>query len=63
MLVTEAKSKLGIKIDTGKPLIARYVAKKLVEKGEAEGDLGKYIPPVISHILEKVKGINGRFSF
>jgi len=54
-LVSEAKRELGISGDTGKPLIARYIARNLIKKGETEGDKTKYVPSSIKDIIEKVK--------
>lgn len=54
-LVSEAKEQLGISGDSGKPLIARYIAKKLVKKGEIEGDKAKYVPTSIKGVIEKVR--------
>jgi len=54
-IVEEARRELGLKSDSGAPLIARYMARKLVEKGNREGDPSKYVPPTIKQIIEKVK--------
>jgi putative ATP-dependent endonuclease of OLD family len=54
-LASEAKGNLGLTSDSGKPLIARYIARKLVEKGKNDGDPSKYIPNSIKTIVEKVK--------
>jgi len=54
---TEAKRELGLKSDEGKGMRARLVAKKLVDKGLAEGDKTKYIPLTIKKIIEKIKSL------
>ena len=54
-IAEEARKVLGLKSETGGPLIARYMARKLVEKGKEEGDPSKYVPPIIKQIIEKIK--------
>jgi predicted ATP-dependent endonuclease of OLD family len=54
-LVQEAKRVLGLTGDSGAPLISKYVTTKLVQKGRAEGDDSKYVPPTIVGIINKVK--------
>lgn len=55
---TEAKQELGLKADEGKGMCARFVAKKLIDKGQAEGDKAKYIPPTIKKIVNKIKSLS-----
>ena len=50
---TEAKNILGLKEKS--PLIARCVAKKLVERGIAEGEPSRHIPPTIKQIIESAR--------
>lgn len=52
---TDAKRELGLKDDEGKGMRARLVAKKLINKGQAENDKTKYIPAAIKKIVEKIK--------
>ena len=54
-IAEEARKVLGLKSETGGPLIARYMARKLVKKGKEEGDPSKYVPPTIKQIIEKIK--------
>ena len=46
-LKTQAQGKLGIKDDTGKPLIARYIAKQLANKTPVE------VPLSIRKVIEQ----------
>jgi len=55
-LKDEAKQHLGITKES-KPLIARYIAKKLIEKGEKEGDPTKYVPETIKEIIKRIKEV------
>jgi len=54
LLREEAKKHLGITKES-KPLITWYIAKKLVERGESEGDPAKYVPTKIKKIVRKIK--------
>lgn len=56
-LASEARSHLGISSDSGKPLVARYIARKLVDKGRTEGDASKYVPDSIRSIVGKIKDL------
>jgi ABC-type cobalamin/Fe3+-siderophores transport system ATPase subunit len=53
----EAAQELGLRKDTGKPLRARFIAKRLAARGVNEGDPSKYVPPTIRAIVEAVKGL------
>ncbi|HDN73390.1 MAG TPA: DUF2813 domain-containing protein, partial [Archaeoglobus sp.] len=55
-LEERAKDFLGITKEN-KPLLARYIAKKLVEKGENEGNPAKYVPPTIKKIIKRIKEV------
>lgn len=55
---TDAKRELGLKDDEGKGMRARLVAKKLINKGQAENDKAKYIPATIKKIVEKIKSLS-----
>lgn len=46
-LVGEARKELGLSNDTGKPLIARYIARKLVSKSPP------LVPPSLKKVIEK----------
>ena len=52
-LVAEATNFLGVKNDS--PLVARFIATKLVERGKKEGDPQKYVPKTIKELLAKVQ--------
>lgn len=54
-LTDEARTNLGITSDSGKPLVARYMARKLIAKGRNEGDLSKYVPNTLKAIVQKIK--------
>lgn len=54
-LVSKARKELGLADNSGKPLISRYVALKLIAKGRAEDDPGKYVPSFIAKICGNVK--------
>jgi putative ATP-dependent endonuclease of OLD family len=56
-LASEARSYLGISGDGGKPLTARYIARKLVERGKSEGDATKFIPKNIKNIVERIRDL------
>jgi hypothetical protein len=51
-LTAEARSKLGLKSDTGKPLIARYVAKTLTARTPPE------IPSSLRTIIDKAVNVS-----
>lgn len=53
-LVSKAREELGLAENSGKPLISRYVALKLVAKGEEESDAAKYVPSFITNICERI---------
>lgn len=53
-LKTSAKSELGLTEDS-KPLIARYVARKIITNGS--GTSADHIPATIKQIIEKVNGL------
>ncbi|MGQ9702845.1 MAG: ATP-dependent nuclease [bacterium] len=55
---TDAKRELGLKDDEGKGIRARLVARKLINKGQAENDIAKYIPDTIKKIVEKIKNLS-----
>ena len=55
LIEVEARKILGLKTETGGPLIARYVARMLVEKGKKEGVASKYVPSTIRQIIENLK--------
>ncbi|HPP10978.1 MAG TPA: AAA family ATPase [Defluviitoga tunisiensis] len=55
---TDAKRELGLKDDEGKGMRARLAAIKLINKGQAENDRSKYIPPTIKKIVEKIKSLS-----
>ncbi|MGQ9847685.1 MAG: ATP-dependent nuclease [Bacteroidales bacterium] len=55
---TDAKRELGLKDDEGKGIRARLVARKLINKGQAENDKTKYIPDTIKKIVEKIKNLS-----
>ncbi|MBN1121109.1 MAG: ATP-dependent endonuclease [Anaerolineae bacterium] len=50
-LYQEAIDYLG---SCGKPLPARYIAKRLLERGTQEGDPAKYVPPTIKKIMDRI---------
>lgn len=50
-LVTEARRELGLSDDTGKPLIARYVARKLTSRNPP------VVPPSLKSIIEKAVAV------
>lgn len=54
-ILSQARSTLGLSPDTGRPLIGRFLARTLVERGSNEGDPAKYIPPTVRGIVEKMK--------
>lgn len=54
----DAKQQLGLRDDQGKGMRARLVAKKIVNKGNAEGDKAKYIPSTIKKIVEAIKNLS-----
>lgn len=54
-LIEEAKKFLGVKEKTS--LVEKYVANKLVKKGEKEGDPAKYVPPTIKEIIKGIKEV------
>jgi predicted ATP-dependent endonuclease of OLD family len=60
--VQEAKQTLGLKSETGDPLIARFMAKRLVEKGQREGNPSKYVPCTVAQIIEKVRTLEWKRS-
>ncbi|MCL4344233.1 MAG: ATP-dependent endonuclease [Nitrososphaerota archaeon] len=53
--VQEAKRELGLRGDKSKPLIARYMANQLVNKGTEEGDPSKYVPKTLREIIDNVR--------
>lgn len=55
-LTAEARKFFGLERDSGKPLIARYIARRLVSQG------GKAIPKVVSDILKKAIEVTWRKS-
>lgn len=55
-LVAEAKEKLGLSDDTGKPLIARYLARKLTSRNPA------VVPPSLKTIIEKAVAVTWKKS-
>lgn len=55
-ITTEARKFFGLNPDSGKPLIARFVAKKLVDKGK------EAIPSIIREVLENATKITWRES-
>lgn len=57
VIATAAKKELGLHDDSGKPLVARYMARNLIAKGKSEGDPAKYVPPTIRVIIDKVKNL------
>jgi len=46
---------LGLGSESGKPLIARYMARKLIEQGNKETDPAKYVPKTIKSIIDKIR--------
>lgn len=62
VLVEEARKLLGLKADGGAPLISRYVATKLVDKGRAEGNPSKYVPPTLKQIIDNVRRLEWKAS-
>jgi predicted ATP-dependent endonuclease of OLD family len=52
---SQAKEELGLGEAESKPLIARFIARQVVEKGKKEGDPGKYVPNSIQKIIPNVK--------
>lgn len=55
-LAREARKELGISDDTGKPLIARYIARKLTERKPP------VVPPSLKSIIEKAVAITWKQS-
>jgi hypothetical protein len=56
-IARKGKKELGLKRDSGKPLIARYVARELLRKGLEEGSSSKYVPQVIRDMINKIKSL------
>lgn len=54
---SEAKKLLGIKGDSGKGMVAKIVAEKVIEKGFKEGDHKKYIPKTIQGICARIRDL------
>lgn len=54
-IVEAAKKELGLGSESGKPLIARYMARKLIEQGNKETDPAKYVPKTIKSIIDKIR--------
>lgn len=55
-LTAEARSCLGLSDDSGKPLVARYIARKLVESSPP------VVPQSLKLIIEKAAGVTWRGS-
>ena len=55
-LVADAKKELGLSDDTGKPLIARYIARKLTSRKPA------VVPPSLKTIIEKAVAVTWKKS-
>lgn len=55
-LVADAKKELGLSDDSGKPLIARYIARKLTSRNPA------IIPPSLKTIIEKAVAVTWKKS-
>jgi putative ATP-dependent endonuclease of OLD family len=53
IIESQAKRDLGLKENS--PLISRFIAKILVEKGRAEGEPSKYVPLTIKEIIERAR--------
>lgn len=54
-LAEAAKKELGLESESGKPLIARYMARKLIAQGKNETDPTKYVPITMKSIIDKIK--------
>jgi len=50
-ILSQAKRLYG---SDSKPMIARYYARKVIERGKKEGDLKKYVPRVFTRIKDKL---------
>jgi predicted ATP-dependent endonuclease of OLD family len=50
-LTTEARTQLGLSVDTGKPLVARYIARKHTAQNPA------VVPPSLKRIIEKAVAV------
>jgi putative ATP-dependent endonuclease of OLD family len=50
-LVAAAREELGLNNDTGKPLIARYIARKLTSRSPP------VVPPSLKRIIEKAVAV------
>ncbi len=55
-LETAARNELGISDDTGKPLVARYVARKLTSRNPS------VVPPSLKKIIEKAVAVRWKKS-
>ena len=55
-LTAKARKELGLSNDSGKPLIARYMAKKLTEREDP------FVPPTVKSIIEKARSVTWRKS-
>ena len=56
ILTAEARKELGLNDDTGKPLVARYIARKLTSRNPA------VVPPSLKKIIEKAVAITWKQS-
>lgn len=54
----DTRRELGLKDDEGKGMRARLTAKKLINKGVADGDKTKYIPATIKKIINAIKNLS-----
>lgn len=61
-LEAEAKKELGLSDPKSKPLVARYIARKLVETGKNEGSADKYVPSLVKEIINRVKQLKWKNS-
>jgi predicted ATP-dependent endonuclease of OLD family len=55
-LTEEARKELGLSADSGKPLIARYIARKLTDCTQP------FVPPSLKRIIEKAVAVNWKQS-
>ena len=55
-ITAEARESLGLRYDTGKPLVARYIARKLTSNDPP------YVPPLIEKIIKKAIAVEWRDS-
>lgn len=55
-LTTDARNELGLSNDTGKPLIARYIARKLTSRNPP------LVPPSLKAIIKKAMGVTWKKS-